>query len=63
MYDLVLVSGNNLMKFNRIKTLVIDNIEAKYLQNLLNQLFSLSPLSLLVIRSIDSIKNRNTIYR
>ena len=63
MYDLILSLIDNLIKFDRIDTIILDNIEAKYIENLLEKLRSLSSLSSLVINSNDSVKNKHTIYR
>jgi hypothetical protein len=62
MYELVFSSIYKIMGFGRIKTLVLDNIESQYLENLLDQLLRSSLLSSLVISTIDTVKNGNTIY-
>jgi hypothetical protein len=63
MYDFAFSIISKLSMFDRIETLILDNIESKYLENLFNQLLFLPLLSSLVINSVDKIKNRSTIYR
>ena len=63
MYDYILSSIPKLSEFQQLQTLILYDIESKYLEDILNQLYSLSSLSSLVISSIDHMKNKNTIYR
>ena len=63
MYDYILLSIPELSKFQQLQTLILYNIESKYIENLLNQLRSLSLLSSLVISSMDEVKNKNIICR
>jgi hypothetical protein len=63
MYDFALSIISKLSMFDRIETLILDNIESKYLENLFNQLLFLPLLSSLVINSVDIIKDKSTIYR
>lgn len=61
MYDCVVSSLKRLLTFNRIECLILENIQFEYLENLLDQPFSLSHLSSLVITSND-VSNRAKIY-
>ena len=63
MYDYVLSSLKNLLTFNRIECLILDNIESKCLENLLHQLLSLTQLSSLTITTTEDVRNRSDIYR
>jgi hypothetical protein len=47
----------------RLETLILENIESKYLPNLLAHLASLPHLFALVIIPIDNVENKNNIYR
>jgi hypothetical protein len=47
----------------RLETLILENIESKYLPNLLANLVSLPHLFALVIIPIDNVENKNNIYR
>jgi hypothetical protein len=49
--------------FIRLETLIIDNIESDYIEEVINHLSSLSVLSSLTIISLDYIKNQNDIYQ
>ena len=62
MYDCVVSSLERLLAFNRIQCLILENIQFECLKNLLDQPFSLSLLSSLVITSND-IPNKVNIYR
>jgi len=48
--------------FVLLERLIIDNIEAEYLQNLLHQLISLTALSSLSITSTDKVRNTSAVY-
>jgi len=61
-YDFVSSSIGKLSEFRRLETLILYNIESKYLENFLDQSTYLSLLSSLVITSVDQVKNKNTIY-
>jgi hypothetical protein len=50
-------------KFIHLKTLILDNIKAKYLDNILNRLTYLSELQSLTIHPIDHIGNSSLFYR
>jgi hypothetical protein len=63
MYEFVLSSIGKLSKFSRVETLILENIEYACLRKLLDQLPSLSLVSSLVISSVDSVKDKNTVYR
>ncbi|CAF3643583.1 unnamed protein product [Rotaria sordida] len=55
---------HKILKFRRLETLILDNIESYCLENLLYQLTSSPFLSSLIITSvIDNVINKNTIYR
>jgi hypothetical protein len=62
MYDPALSSICKILEFDRLETLVLDNIETQYLKNLLNQMLSLSSLSSLTISTVDNVKDKSTIY-
>jgi hypothetical protein len=62
-YDLVPSPVTILSEFLRLERLSLNNIESKYLKQLLLQLISLPSLSSLTIRSADHVKNPNTIYQ
>jgi hypothetical protein len=49
--------------FNRLEILILDNIEAKYLENILNYTSSLSKLYSLVINTMDLVENSSYFYR
>jgi hypothetical protein len=61
-YNIAFSSLYKLRKFRRLETLILHNVEFEYVENLLNQLLSLSLLSSLVITFGSSVKHRNTIY-
>jgi hypothetical protein len=63
MNEYVLSSIGELSKFSRLETLILEKIESACLRKLLDQLPSLSLLSSLVIASVDSVKDKNTVYR
>lgn len=63
LYDLASSPIRILPELIRLETLMIHNIESKYLEKLLHQLISLPLLSSLVIVSVDDIENRTPIYR
>jgi hypothetical protein len=63
MHEFVFSSIGKLSKFSRLETLILKNIESACLRNLLDQLPSLSLVSSLVIASVDSMKDKNTVYR
>ena len=63
MYDDVLSVTGGLSKFHRVKTLILENIQSECLEDLVNQLPTLSLLSSLTISTIDDVKNRNSIYQ
>jgi hypothetical protein len=50
-------------KLIQLRTLIIENIQSKYLENLLNDLFVLPHLSSLVIICNSYVPNRNTVYQ
>ena len=49
--------------FTRLTTLIMNYIEADYIEQVVDHLSSLSVLSSLVITSNDYIKNQNDIYQ
>ncbi|CAF1430766.1 unnamed protein product [Adineta ricciae] len=51
--------ANNFSMHNQTKTLILDNIDAKYIENILRDIASLSSLSSLVIITCDSVKDVN----
>jgi hypothetical protein len=61
-YNIDFSSLYKLRKLRRLETLILHNVESEYVENLLNQLPSLSLLSSLVITFGSSVTNRNTIY-
>ncbi|CAF3999166.1 unnamed protein product, partial [Rotaria sordida] len=61
-YDLIISPFHILSKFVRLERLILDNIESKYLENLLAQLIFLPILSSLSITCTNDITNRNAIY-
>ncbi len=63
MYDLVLLPIGKLWQFDRVETLVLDNIESECLEPLLTELSALSLLSSLAISTIDHVSNQNSIYQ
>ena len=63
MNDIILLSIPNLSDFQRLETLILYDIESQYLENLLNQLRSLSLLSSLFISSIETVPSKSTIYQ
>ena len=63
MYDLARSSLHNLLSFNRLQCLILNNIESKCLKDLFDQLSALLSLSSLVIATIDHHPNRANIYR
>jgi hypothetical protein len=60
--NFVFSSIGKLLKFSHVERLSLQNIESEYLENLLNQLPSLSFLSSLVIVSANEVTDGNTIY-
>ncbi|CAF4771071.1 unnamed protein product [Rotaria sp. Silwood1] len=50
------------LKFIRLETLIFDNIQSKYLPNILHHFISLPNLRCLILISIDSVRNLNNIY-
>ncbi|CAF2116346.1 unnamed protein product [Rotaria magnacalcarata] len=52
-----------LSTFCQLGRLIVDNIQSKYLENLLLQLMSLSSLTSLTIISLDDVNNTNLICR
>ena len=63
MYDVVRPSLEKIIQFGRVETLILDNIESECLEDLLNDLPSLSQLSSLVINAVDHVTNKAMIYR
>lgn len=63
MYDLAFSSIHKLLPFNRLKCLILNNIESNCLENFLSQLSSLTSLASLAIATIDHDSNRAHIYR
>ncbi|CAM4941144.1 unnamed protein product [Rotaria socialis] len=49
--------------FIRLEILILDNIAAKHLENILNYVLSLSKLCSLTIHAVDSVENSNYFYR
>ncbi|CAF3311828.1 unnamed protein product [Rotaria sp. Silwood2] len=60
--DFILSSSNFLSKLNRLETFIIDHVESKCLEELLNHLICLPNLSSLTITSIDKIDHPNNLY-
>ncbi|CAF0829401.1 unnamed protein product [Rotaria sordida] len=52
-----------ILTFVQLERLILDNIQLKYLQNILNHLISLFNLHSLTISLIDKIQNKNNFYR
>jgi len=61
--DIVFSPPRMISKFIRLKTLILDNIKAKYLENILSHLKSLSELQSLTINLFDHIENSSLFYR
>ncbi|CAF1392396.1 unnamed protein product [Rotaria magnacalcarata] len=60
--DLILPASENIVRFSQLKTLVIENIDSEYLENILEHLAALSKLSLLIINSVYNIHSKNIVY-
>ncbi|CAF1267412.1 unnamed protein product [Rotaria sordida] len=60
--DIIFSPPRIILKFIQLKTLVLDNIDAKYLKNILNHSIHLSKLHSLTIHLIDFIKNSTDFY-
>ncbi|CAF1290317.1 unnamed protein product [Adineta steineri] len=56
-YDLDISLHRILTKFIRLETLILENIDANYIDNILNDIISLSNLSSLVIITSDDVKD------
>ena len=63
MYDLALSPLCKILPFNRLECLILNNIESKCLENLLDHFSSLSSLSTLVITTTGYDSNKAKIYR
>lgn len=63
MYDHVLSSFDQILSFNRIENLILENIEYIYLDSLIDQISSLSSLSSLIISTKGDTDDRTKIYR
>ncbi|CAF3185489.1 unnamed protein product [Rotaria socialis] len=61
--DNILSSAHSVSSFSRLEILILDNIEAKHLENILNYVLSLSKLCSLTIHAVDSVENSNYFYR
>jgi hypothetical protein len=61
--DNILSLARTFSKFLRLETLILDNIKAKHLENILNDAIYLPNLCSLVISSVDYLDNSNNIYR
>jgi hypothetical protein len=61
-YDLPSSPLHHLLQYLRLETLILENIEAKDLENLLEQLYSLPNLSSLVLIPIDYVTNKSDLY-
>ncbi|CAF4187660.1 unnamed protein product [Rotaria sp. Silwood2] len=61
--DLIFSPVRIVLKLIRLETLILDNIQSKYLPNILNRLVSLPNLHSLIIISIKSVRNLNNVYR
>ncbi|CAF3679157.1 unnamed protein product [Rotaria sordida] len=61
--DMTLLLFPIITNLTRLESLIITNIESKYIKQIINHLSSLPMLSLLIIISIDTIKNQNGIYQ
>jgi hypothetical protein len=53
--DVLLFPAQNISKFLRLGTLILDNIELKQLENILNFAFSLPNLYSLIVHPIDFV--------
>ncbi|CAF4530148.1 unnamed protein product [Rotaria socialis] len=61
--DNILSSAHSVSSFSRLEILILDNIAAKHLENILNYVLSLSKLCSLTIHAVDSVENSNYFYR
>jgi hypothetical protein len=61
--DMSLLLNPIMTNLIRLETLIINNIESNYIEQVVNQLSSLPVLSSLTITSSDNIKNQNDIYQ
>jgi hypothetical protein len=55
--DLVFSPPRIILKFVRLERLIFDNIDAKYLNNILNQLIYLSKFHSLIVNLADCVKD------
>ncbi|CAF1321297.1 unnamed protein product [Rotaria sp. Silwood1] len=60
--DLCLLLLPIMKKLTQLKTLILNNIESNYIEQIVNHLSSLPVLSSLTIISINTIKNHKNIY-
>ncbi|CAF1518922.1 unnamed protein product, partial [Rotaria sordida] len=61
--DLIFTSSSIVSKFHRLETLILKNLESKYLGNILKYLTLLPHLFLLTIAVVDCKSNKTTLYR
>ena len=63
MHDLAVSSLNNMLPYDRIENLILENIEYTHLETLLDQLVSFSHLSSLTITTAEKRGSERMIYR
>ncbi|CAF4545422.1 unnamed protein product, partial [Rotaria sp. Silwood2] len=61
--DLIFTSSSIVSKFHRLETLILKNLESKYLGKILKYLTLLPHLFSLTIALVDCKSNKTTLYR